>query len=86
MVKLAGWLLHLLTKLMEVSDHFGPGLVRVNFDVVTDAVCWPKTVHTLGYQQPAIYNILKQFLGILVKLASLFANLRIIENLRKPSA
>src|SRR5215468_5665499 len=80
MIKLSRRLLHLLTQKIKCGDFFGPSVISVEVNIVTDGVCGPKSTNATRDEKIFRCNAFKEFLRIIKKFARLFADLRVFED------
>src|SRR5262245_66665066 len=80
MIELSAWFLHLLAQKIKRGDFFCARLIGVNFDIVANRVCGPKSVNTARNQEILCCNALEEFLRIIKKFARLFADLLVVED------
>src|SRR5438270_13295677 len=82
MVCLPGGFLHLLAQKIKRRKLFRSRFVRIKIDIVAHGVCRPKSVNSSRRERIFCDDRVEKFLGVIKKLARLFANYRIIEDRR----
>jgi len=85
-IELARRLSHLLTQKIERGDRFIAGVIRINVDIVPNAVCRPESVNATRDQKIFRYDPLNKFLRIIEKFARFFTDFWIVENGRETPA
>src|SRR6266487_1436973 len=86
MIELPRGLLHLLPQKIECGESLSSRFISVKIDIVTDGVCWPKSMDAARRQQFLCGDLFEKFLRIVEKFAGLFADHRIIKYRRVAAA
>ena len=73
--------LPLLAQGVEVRQRCLPALVRVEHDVVAQRLGRPEAVHAAGLEQPLFDDLIEQPPSVVVELAGLAADGRVVEDL-----